>query len=690
MGLVGHRSLILASGVALCATCMSAPAMAQDEGTGAGQATLLQRLILGFGRPKVATDTPSAVTVIEQDDIDEEIPDTASSLAEKIPGVNATGNSSNMLGQNFSIRGFGPESVGSSQEGRVQINVDGATKYYESYRMGGFLSDMDLYKRVEVLRGPASGTLYGSGVLGGVINFTTKDASDFLEDGQTTALRLKMTGDSNQDGYKSSAILAQRMGESAEFLLFGNYTNFQDIVTGEGRELPGTGLTTPSYLAKGTFYLDESKERVLRLSYNQTTFDGVTSEAPGGAPFVDPYTPSVYVNRKTSDRTATISYQDEASDNPWLDLDVNLSYSKQEMTDDGFLNATVGYAYYEGKVENTIEWIGESYENYLTIGLQGKYHERRRANVSGTSSSSHTEYNQRGAGVYAQNEFVWDDRLTVIGGMRIDWAELEPAGALVGAQPTYGAASDVAVAPKIAVLYDITDSFSVFGSYAYTERLPSGDEEFDYFGTDDTQNFLDKERANTVELGFGQDLNDVFTTNDTLAYKVTGFYNHVDDLVARDDVTNDFVNVGTAKLYGVELEGAYEADRMFASVAASIIRGEDVNTGEALANIAPDEVALTIGGKLPEHYLRFGWDARFVAGQTRVPTGTVASGLRYQAFNVHDIFLSWKPEEGRLAGYEVTARVDNIFDTHYQEYLQTAAPAKGRTFKATLAKTFAF
>jgi hemoglobin/transferrin/lactoferrin receptor protein len=101
--------------------------MAQDAGA-AGQPTLLQRLILGFGRPKVATDTPTAVTVIEQDDIDEEIPDTASELAEKIPGVNATGNSSNMLGQNFSIRGFGPESVGSSQEGRVQINVDGATK----------------------------------------------------------------------------------------------------------------------------------------------------------------------------------------------------------------------------------------------------------------------------------------------------------------------------------------------------------------------------------------------------------------------------------------------------------------------------------------------------------------------------------------------------------------------------------
>lgn len=685
MGLVGRNFALLAGGAAVCALCASAgPAMAQDTGA-AGQPTLLQRLILGFGRPKVATDTPTAVTVIEQDDIDEEIPDTASELAEKIPGVNATGNSSNMLGQNFSIRGFGPESVGSSQEGRVQINVDGATKYYESYRMGGFMSDMELYKRVEVLRGPAAGTLYGSGVLGGVINFTTKDASDFLEDDQTLTLRLKMVGDSNQEGYKGSAILATRLGDNAEFLLSGNYTDFKETVTGEGRELPGTDLEAPSFLAKGTYYFDEAHERTLRMSYNQTTYDGVTNEAPGGAPFVDPYIPGALVNRQTSDQTATIKYTDVASDNPWLDLDVTLSYTKQEMTDDGFLNATVGYSYYEFKTENTSEWVGGTWENYLTVGVQAKYHERRR--LDPTPGSNHPEYDQRGAGIYAQDEFIWDDRMTIISGMRMDWSELSPAASLPSQQADYVDTSGVAYAPKIAVLYDLTDSFSVFGSLAYTERLPSGDEEFDYFGSDDSQNVLEKERAKSIEIGFGQDLNDIFTANDALAYKVTSFYNHVDDLIVRN-ASNDYENIQTANLWGVELEGSYEADRMFASVAASLIRGENADTGEALANVAPDEVAFTLGGKVPDHNLRFGWNARFVAGQDRVPSGTDTAGLRFQAFNVHDIFATWKPQEGFMAGFEVTGRVDNLFDTNYQEYLQPAAPAKGRTFKISLAKTF--
>ena len=116
MGLVGRNFALLAASAAVCALCAaSGPAMAQETET-AGQPTLLQRLILGFGRPKVATDTPTAVTVIEQDDIDQEIPDTAAELTTKIPGVNAAGSESNVLGQNFNIRGFGPVKMANEQK----------------------------------------------------------------------------------------------------------------------------------------------------------------------------------------------------------------------------------------------------------------------------------------------------------------------------------------------------------------------------------------------------------------------------------------------------------------------------------------------------------------------------------------------------------------------------------------------
>jgi hemoglobin/transferrin/lactoferrin receptor protein len=45
---------------------------------------------------------------------------------------------------------------------------------------GGATTDTELYRRIEVLRGPAS-SLYGSDGLTGAVNFITKDRSDLLE-----------------------------------------------------------------------------------------------------------------------------------------------------------------------------------------------------------------------------------------------------------------------------------------------------------------------------------------------------------------------------------------------------------------------------------------------------------------------------------------------------------------------------
>jgi len=707
MGLAGRVFLVFSASTAVGLVLAAGVANAQDADT-QGSATLLQRLILGAGAPKVAVDTPQAVTVLEDEDIQEAVPDTPAALADRIPGVSAAGSGANVLGQAFNIRGFGPQEVGSNQEGRVQVNVDGATKYYESYRMGGFFDDSELYKRVEVLRGPASGTLYGTSVLGGVVNFTTKDASDFLEDGDTGALRLKMTGDSNQEGYIATGILAVRMGENAEFLAAGSYQDLQDIVIGGGSSLNGTSVNSPSTLLKGTFYLDEERERVLRASYDYKIIDGVSAISPGGDPICasfilpcdgtnNPLNPARTIPRKVQDTTAIISYEDEASDNPWLDLNVNLSYSRQQNTQEQFIDADFSYAYYELKADNTFEWITDMYENYLTVGIAGKFHERRREDFDGTSVSSHPEGNERYFGAFVQNEFIYQDRLTIIGGLRVDWRELEPVGTTLFQRDTVTprpvlpqAVSDVAFAPKIAAIFDVTESFSVFGSYAYTERMAGIDEEYDWNRTN-VQNNLDKETANSFEIGVSQTLNDLAFGGDALSYKLTGFYSIIDDLIVRGGTGQaDYINQGQGAIYGAELEASYDSDYVFAGVAASLIRGDNRFTDQPLTSIAPDEVFLTIGGKIPEHDVRFGWDARFVAAQDRVPSGTNTTGLRYQAFDVHDMFASWKPQDGPLTGFEVVGRVDNIFDERYQEYLQTAGPAKGRTFKLSVARTFTF
>ena len=388
MGLVGRNAAVLLGGAAMTVLLGAQGGWAQDAGQQEqvvneadkkGRVTLLQRIVLGAGVEKVAVDTPSAVTVLDQADIDVLQPETIGEIIRAIPGVNVTG-SDRLLGQSFNIRGIGaPENSGDG--GRIIVNVDGAQKFYEQYRMGSFFSDPELYKRVEVLRGPAFSTLYGSGALGGVINFETKDASDFIADGENGALRLKGSWNSNGDGYLVSSVLAQRMGENAEFLLTSNYRASDPYTSGDGTEVIGTNFEAWSGLAKGTFNVGD--EGILRLSYQQwdSDLDDQQLSQTSTATFFG------LIDRHVIDRTAIASYENPFSDNDMLDVKLSASYSDtsneqrnadlRAMCSPGTFavvcNSDYAYETWQFNAENTMEWAGDSWTNHLTIGSQTTY-----------------------------------------------------------------------------------------------------------------------------------------------------------------------------------------------------------------------------------------------------------------------------------------------------------------------------
>lgn len=689
-----------------------AHAYAQDRDASAAQneSTLLGRLVVGAGVEKVAIDTPQAVTVVDQEEIDEEQATTVGDVLQRIPGVNTSG-SDRVFGQTFNIRGIGaPESAG--EEGRIIVTVDGANKFYEQYRMGGFFSDPELYKRIEVLRGPASSTLYGSGALGGVIRFETKDTSDYIAEGQNGALRLKGGYNSNKDGWLGSASLAQRMGDNAEFLLTGNYRRADSYVTGDSTEVESSDFAAWSGLAKGTFLVGD--EGTLRLSYQQWDSDADDQDYAQ----VGTSTTFGTVDRHVIDSTAVASYENPFSDNDWLDLKISASFSDTTVkqtnasglcgTDSSlgqstlFCDSDYGYQTWQFNAENTSEWRGENWENYLTYGWQTAY-QIRTAEADGLAGEAlsfgfHPEGTDFKTGAFVQNEFIWDERLTIIPGMRIDWHELSPESHLAEAEDT----DDFAFSPKIAAHYKINDTFAVFGSLAHTERFPTLDEIYsnDFAGTPAPPNYsldLKKERSNNFELGVAASAYDLLQPGDGLEVKVTGFYNDIRDLIERQrNQYPQYVNVARAEIYGAEVELAYDSEYVFASAGYTYLQGKDKDTNEDLTSVAPHELALTLGGKLPQHDLRFGWKARFVAAPQdscrRSDVSVVCAGdssqgsSRYaESFNAHDVFVSWTPDDGQLAGWEAQFGIENIFDKQYKEFLHND-PAKGRTFKVSLAK----
>jgi hemoglobin/transferrin/lactoferrin receptor protein len=697
MGMARRRASALACGAAIAV--IANVGFAQDQNGSEttpsnekqGRLTLLQRIVLGAGVGKVAIDTPQAVSVVDQEQLDERMATSAGDIFDEVPGVNASG-SERVLGETFNIRGVGaPESAG--DEGRIIVNVDGVGKFYESYRMGSFFSDPELYKRVEVLRGPASSTLYGSGALGGVINFTTKDASDFLAEGQKGALRLKSTYDSNPGSWLASAIIALRPDENSEFLFAGNYRDIGNYESGDGTEF-GTEAKAPSGLAKGTFRFGEANEQILRVSYQHWTSPSEDQ------PYAQVTTTPAFgtVDRTVTDRTAIIAYENPVTDNEWINLKTQLSYSDTTNEQSGatgvgstlFNDATYGYQTWQFSAQNTFDHSGENWENHFTFGLQAARQNRSVETVE--QFGFHPQGVDTRLGLYAQNEFVWNDKLTLIPGLRVDLRRLSPDGSLTGAEEV----TATGISPKLAAHYKLNENFAVFGSYAHTERLPTLDEIFsDDFASPVVDNYslgLKKERSDNFEIGASASATDVFTGGDTLQVKGTVFHNNIKDYIERfRNLDPQYRNTGLALLYGAEVELAYESDRWFANASYSIIRGENktpisaTNPNSYLNTVAPDELTFTIGHRIPDQGVKFGWKSRFVAEQDRV-VGTATARLATDSFSTHSIFASWKPVEGQvLAGFELNASVENLFNTQYKEYLAND-PAPGRTFKVSLAK----
>nr|WP_248310177.1 TonB-dependent receptor [Devosia sp. MC521] len=69
------------------------------------------------------------------------------------------------------------------------------------------------------------------------------------------------------------------------------------------------------------------------------------------------------------------------------------------------------------------------------------------------------------------------------------------------------------------------------------------------------------------------------------------------------------------------------------------------------------------------------------------PRSNGSSGKTAKAFATLDLFANWKPETGPLAGTQIQAGIDNVFNADFRENLAYDR-SSGRTFKISLSKQF--
>lgn len=673
--------------VTVIAALATSPSWAQEPTQiNSTTGTLLDRIVISAGQEKVAIDTPQSVTVVNREDIEAEQPTTIGDVLTDLPGVKAIG-SDRILGESFNIRGIG--ALGSSDENRLIVTVDGATKFHEQYRMGSLFTDPDLYKQIEVLRGPASSTLYGSGALAGVINLTTKDASDYLKPGDEFAFHEKIELDNNRKGFLTSSTIAAEPIENLELLGSFIYRRSGEFKDGGGDLVSGSDFKAPSGLLKGKYTFGDAQDQSVKASYQHwtTKTNDDLAQTNTSSAFGD-------IERTVVDQTGIVGYSYSPLDNALLDLDLTLTYTKSEVdqtnasNQGGFGNSALfepvlySYEIWQARAENTMETSGQEFENYFTSGLEFAYQIRTAdkaasATSKGTGVTFHPGGKSQRTGVYVQNEWVYKDRLTLIPGFRADFQKLKPGSAVTVTDQT---SNDIGIAPKLAAHYKLDKRWGVFGSVAYTERLPVIDEIYDNSSSNLN---LSAETSMNYEIGLSYATVNVFQKEDAFSVKGTLFHNKIEDLIERVSNTSTYYNVGQSEIEGVELESSYNSTHLFSRAAYTIIRGKNTETDLALNSVPADELALTVGGRAPEMNLDFGWRGVFARSQGRV-SGTTE---RTSGYMVHDLFSSWKPETGALGGTEFRFGISNLFDRQYKEHL-AGDKGKGRTAKLTLARQF--
>ncbi|MBX3499454.1 MAG: TonB-dependent hemoglobin/transferrin/lactoferrin family receptor [Alphaproteobacteria bacterium] len=665
------RATSLSIAAAFAGGALAASALAQTTPATPIPATVLDPVSIDATRTaRPVSQVPGSVSVVEGEQIDRQQPNHWGDLIRSLPSVELSGGPRSS-GIQPNIRGLEGE--------RVQIRIDGARQDFQNEHKGRVFVDPDMLKRVEVVRGPQS-TLYGSGAIAGLLSFTTKDAADFLQPGQNWGFRVKAGYQSAPDMGMGSFTGFARAG-MFDVVASGLYRNGSDIRQGGGTTLPFSALDVMSGLIKvGARVAPDARVSFSWLGHRDT---GYSTTSPNTASTTSP------ADRSNLQHTFAANFSYNPAKNPWFDFRGTIYHTRLDVHErrfsdsrvDGSFFRTTGIDFANSNNFAVNDWMGVR----LTYGIDGYIQY-----VSGTRNSlPRTQYpNAHGDafGLFAQSELKFFDIVTLTPGGRFDRFSRRPENSALG--PDLEASR---FSPRVSVAVEPVKWLNVYGLYAEAFRAPALNELY-VSGSHFPGNLfipnpnLRPETARNREVGVNFKFDDLLTKNDRLrarlVYFNTNYDDFIDSIVTFTTTTN--VNRSRANISGFEAEIAYAGFGFFGSIAASRIRGDQTSpTNTPLSSIPGDKLGLTAGYTHEPWGVTFGGRAKFVADQNRVPTGTSAT----PGYSLFDLFVSWEPVTGPLAGVRMDFGIDNITDRRYRDHL-SAVGDYGRNFKFTTAFQF--
>lgn len=203
--------LVLASGAALSAIALSAPAMAQDAALPADPVAEEDNAIIVTARRQSESleDVPASVTVFGAETLAKTGVQRADDFIQLTSGVTIVTGTAEAGDTQINIRGI---NGARDAESSVALVVDGILKTNTAQ----LNQNQGTLRQVEILKGP-QGALYGRNAAAGAIVLQTLKPGDVLEGGVT----VRAAEDST---YLATGFVSVPVGEAAGLVLSGNYS----------------------------------------------------------------------------------------------------------------------------------------------------------------------------------------------------------------------------------------------------------------------------------------------------------------------------------------------------------------------------------------------------------------------------------------------------------------------------------
>jgi hemoglobin/transferrin/lactoferrin receptor protein len=607
-------------------------------GTASAAGNAMETITVTAARVERAlSDIAGTVTVISAETMEENLSRDIRDLIRYEPGISVSG------GGRFGLNGFTIRGIGGD---RVLTQVDG-TPTSDEFSFGPFLSsrrdfvDVDALKTVEIIRGPAS-SLYGSDALGGVVSFMTKDPADYLGSSDKPFYAAIKGGYTSEDNsYVTSATLAAG-NDIVQGMLLATYRegdqtetffSSQNSASGIGRDgADPFDFTNQNLLAK-VVITPNDKHRIRLIA---ETFVGDSASNALSASNIT--TRGVLTTASLADDTRdrsrfSLSHEYQASstliDRAFAQVYHQQSEARQltmqEQISGGAPRNRVRDSIFNQTVTGLELQFDKSFsfaatDHYLVYGfdyeLTESFNLRNGGSTNAITGASIREFTPLPTRDFPNSEtqeisfYVQDEisllggKLTITPGLRWDRFELDPDIDPVFLAGNVGTDSpepfaDERVTARLGGIYQLNNTYSVFGQLAQGFRAPPFDDVNVGFtnllgGYTTLPNAdLEAETSNSIEVGLR-----ALTENASASLAV--FHNEYDNFIesrapqgvnpATGLLEFQAVNRDAVVIRGIEFKGDWrfsEIEGLSAIVSAAYSRGESKQTRQPVNTVDP-------------------------------------------------------------------------------------------------------